>query len=130
MTNLAKCLHQHDGQGVMSLERRSHDEGGDGEIERQKDQTMVNQNLDLKEYVRNGTLFLARRTWEIWSHMLDVAGNYPGHSMYKASSWLCQACNLEVKEDQEHLTACEGYKDLRGDADLGNEGIWSNSSTA
>ena len=35
--------------------------------------------------------------------------------------WLCQACNLEVKEDQEHLTVCEGYKDLRGDADLGNE---------
>ena len=51
MTNLAKCLHKHDGQGGMSLERRSHDEGGDGEIERQKDQTMVNQNLDLKEYV-------------------------------------------------------------------------------
>ena len=34
---------------------------------------------------------------------------------------MCQACNLEVKEDQEHLTVCEGYKDLRGDADLGNE---------
>ena len=47
---------------------------------------------------------------------------YPGHSKYKASLWLCQACNLEVKEDQEHLTAFEGYKDLRGDADLGNEG--------
>ena len=54
--------------------------------------------------------------------MLDMAGNYPGYSKYKATSWLCQACNLEVKEDQEHLTACEGYKDLRGDADLGNEG--------
>ena len=36
-------------------------------------------------------------------------------------SWLCQACNLEVREDQEHLTVCEGYQDLRGDADLGNE---------
>ena len=50
-----------------------------------------------------------------------MAGNYPGHSNYKASSWLCQACNLEFKEDQEHLTVCEGYKDLRGDADLDNE---------
>ena len=94
------------------------------EMERMKDKkmrTMVSQNLDLKEYVKNGTLFSARRTWEIRSHMLDVAGNYPRHSKYKASSWLCQACNLEVREDQEHLTVCEGYQDLRGDADLGNE---------
>ena len=67
---------------------------------------MVNQNLDLKDYVRNGTLFSARMTWEIRSRMLDVAGNYPGHSKYKASSFLCQACNMEVKEDQEHLTVC------------------------
>ena len=71
--------------------------------------------------MKNGTLFSARSTWEIKSHMLDVAGNYPGHSEYKASSWLCQACNLEVKEDREHLTVCEGYQDLRRDADLGNE---------
>ena len=33
---------------------------------------------------------------------------------------MCHACNLEVKEDQEHLTLCEGYQDLRGDADLDN----------
>ena len=53
--------------------------------------------------------------------MLDVAGNYPGQRKYEGSKWRCQACNLEVKEDQEHLTVCEGYEDLRGDADLGNE---------
>ena len=37
------------------------------EMERMKDKkmrTVVNQNLDLKEYVKNGTLFSARRTWE------------------------------------------------------------------
>ena len=53
------------------------------EMERMKDKkmrTVVNQNLDLKEYVKNGTLFSARRTWEIRSHLLDVAGDYPGHS--------------------------------------------------
>ena len=55
------------------------------------------------------------------SHMLDVAGNYPGHNKYKDSMWRCQACDLEVKEDQEHLTKCEGYEDLRVDADLGHE---------
>ena len=26
-----------------------------------------------------------------------------------------------MKEDQEHLTICEGYQELREDADLGNE---------
>ena len=50
--------------------------------------------------------------------MLDVAGNYPGHNKYKASSWLCQACNLDVKEDQEHLTVCEGYQDLGNEEEL------------
>ena len=40
---------------------------------------------------------------------------------YKASMWRCQACDLEVKEDQEHLRVCEGYEDLHGDTDLGNE---------
>ena len=28
---------------------------------------------------------------------------------------------LGVKEDQEHLTQCEAYKDLRGDHDLENQ---------
>ena len=32
-----------------------------------------------------------------------------------------QASDLEVKDNQEHLMVCEGYEDLRGDADLGNE---------
>ena len=53
--------------------------------------------------------------------MLDVAGNYPGINKYKASGWMCQACNLEVREDQEHLTVCNGYEDLRHDADLNME---------
>ena len=33
-----------------------------------------------------------------------------------------KACNLEVREDQEHLTVTKGYQDLKGDADLVNEG--------
>ena len=28
---------------------------------------------------------------------------------------LCQACGGVVREDQEHLTQCEGYEDLRGE---------------
>ena len=53
--------------------------------------------------------------------MLDVAANYPGANKYKASGWMCKACNLKVKEDQEHLTVCRGYEDLRLDADLNRE---------
>ena len=44
--------------------------------------------------------------------MLDVAGNYPGHRKYEPSNWMCQACGGVVREDQEHLTRCEGYTDL------------------
>ena len=86
-----------------------------------KMRTMFYQNLDIKEYVKKGTLFSARKTWEVRSHMLDVAGNFPAHKKYESSNWMCQACGGVVREDQEHLTQCEGYKDLRGDADLENQ---------
>ena len=90
-------------------------------MKEKKMRTMVNQNLEMKEYVKKGTLYSARKTWEVRSHMLDVAGNYPGNNKYKASRLMCQACDLEVKEDQEHLTRCRGYEDLRGDANLNME---------
>ena len=48
----------------MPMERRSLDEGGDGKNDK-KMRTMVSQNLDLKEYVKNGTLFSARRTQQV-----------------------------------------------------------------
>ena len=34
---------------------------------------------------------------------------------------MIQLCGGVVREDQEHLTQCEAYKYLRGDADLENE---------
>ena len=64
-------------------------------MKEKKMRTMVNQNLEMKEYVKKGTLYSARKTWEVRSHMLD--------------------------QDQEHLTTCEGYKDLRDEADLNVE---------
>ena len=70
--------------------------------------TMVHQNLEMKGYVKEGTLYSARKTWEVRSHMLDVAGNYPNHSKYKKTSWMCQACDGAVREDQEHLKECVG----------------------
>ena len=98
------------------------------EMEKMKEKkmkTMYYEDLEMKEYVKSGTLYSARKAWEVRSHMLptllDLAGNYPGHRKYEHSNWMCQACNQEMKEDQEHLARCEGYEDLRGDADLMNE---------
>ena len=34
---------------------------------------------------------------------------------------MIQLCGGVVREDQEHLTQCEAYKYLRGDADLENQ---------
>ena len=90
-------------------------------MKEKKMRTKVYQNLELKDYVKKGTLFSTRKTWEVRSHMLDVAGNFPGHRKYEPSNWMCQACGGVVREDQEHLTQCEGYEDLRGDDDLGNQ---------
>ena len=51
-------------------------------------------------------------------YMLDMAGNYRNYGKYKHTSWKCQACNLDVIEDQEHLIVCDGYADLHQGADL------------
>ena len=50
--------------------------------------------------------------------MLRVADNYSHHSRYLAISWLCQACWLHVREDQDHLGSCAGYEDLRQGVDM------------
>ena len=37
------------------------------------------------------------------------------------SDWRCQACSLELREDQEHLLVCDGYEDLKENLDLRSE---------
>ena len=76
---------------------------------------MYNDTLEMKDYVNYGDLYTARTTWEIRSHMLRVAGNFT------ATGWRCQACQLEVGEDQEHLAFCDGYTDFRASKDLTEE---------
>ena len=91
------------------------------DMERMKDKkmkTLYHQNLDMKDYVKTGTLYSARKTWQVRSYMLDVAGNYRNHSKYKDTSWKCQACNLDVIEDKEHLLVCNGFADLHKGSDL------------
>ena len=85
------------------------------EMEKMKEKkmkTMIKSDCKLKDYVKTGTLYSVRKTWEARSYMLPVAGNYPGYTKYQGSGWLCQACSLQVREDQDHLALCPGYTDL------------------
>ena len=90
-------------------------------MEEKKDKkmrTMYYDKLELKDYVRTGDLYTARVTWDVRSHMLRVAGNYPGQLRYGASGWKRQACSLDVREDQEHLASCTSYANFRARRDL------------
>ena len=80
------------------------------------------EKLGQKEYVKCGTLYSVRSTWEVCSYMLDVAGNFSHHKMYESTGWKCQGCSLiQVKEEQDHLTGCDGYSDLAQDKDLDDD---------
>ena len=56
-------------------------------MKEKKMRTMFHHNLALKDHVKKGVLFSTRKTWEVRSHMLDVAGNFPGHRKYEPSNW-------------------------------------------
>ena len=53
--------------------------------------------------------------------MLRVAGNYPAHKKYEATGWRCRACPYMVREDQDHLSQCSGYADLRAGIDFDSD---------
>ena len=83
-----------------------------------KIRVICNERWGMKDYVKEGTLYSVRTTWEVRAFMLRVAGNYSHHTRYQATGWLCQGCRLQVREDQDHLAQCEGYEDLRLGKDL------------
>ena len=87
----------------------------------EKMKVILSDGWGMKEYVRTGHLHSVRSTWEVRAYMLRVAGNYSHHSRYLATGWLCQACRLQVREDQDHLTSCAGYEDLREGKDFGDD---------
>ena len=93
-------------------------EMGDEESGMKKMKTMRKSPVSLKEYMKKGTLYSVRKTWEVRSYMLRVAGNYPGHLRYLGTGWQCQACLEQVREDQDHLTSCSGYSDLLQGRDM------------
>jgi hypothetical protein len=103
-------------------EKDEHDMKKD--MERMKDKKMkimIKDNCDLKDYVKNGNIYSARKAWEARCFMLRVAGNYPNHKKYEATGWRCQACPYMVREDQDHLSRCSGYSDLRVGVDFSSD---------
>ena len=54
-------------------------EMGDEDTGMKKMKVIRKGDCSLKEYMKTGTLYSARKTWEVKSYMLQVAGNYPGH---------------------------------------------------
>ena len=86
-----------------------------------KIKVMKMEECRMKDYVKRGTLYSVRKMWEVRSYMLKVAGNYPGHRKYEVTGWQCQACNQEVREDQDHLAHCTGYSDLLEGKDISND---------
>ena len=82
-------------------------------IKNEKMRTMIKDGCELKEYVKHCTLYSARNMWEIRFFMLRVAGNFPSYKKYKSTGWRCQACPYMVREDQDLLTHCSGYAELR-----------------
>ena len=94
------------------------------EMERMREKKMkkmIKDDCELKEYVKNGNLYSARKAWESRSYILRVAGNFPTYKKYKATGWRCQACPYMVREDQDHLTHCSGYSDLKIGIEFDND---------
>ena len=90
-------------------------------VNMEKMKVIRSEKWGLKDYVATGTVYSVRSTWEVRAYMLRVAGNYSHHSRYLATGWLCQACQLQVREDQDHLASCDGYKDLREGMDMDDD---------
>ena len=84
----------------------------------EKMKVMRSEDWGMKEYVRTGHLYSVQSTWQVRAYMLRVADNYSHHFRYLAISWLCQACWLQVRKDQDHLGSCAGYEDLRQGVDM------------
>ena len=90
-------------------------------VNMQKMNKISAEDWGLKEYVKSGSLWSVRKTWEARSFMLHVAGNYSHNRKYEPTDWQCQACTLQVREDQDHLGRCQGYADLRQGLDLSTD---------
>ena len=86
--------------------------------EMEKMRVIRQEDWGVKDYVKNGSLWSVRKTWEARAYMLHVAGNYMHSRKYEATGWRCQACVSQVREDQDHLGLCQGYSDLRQGLDL------------
>ena len=79
---------------------------------------LKNEDCKEKDYLKLKSINRVRDIFATRTMMLKFAGNYLHDNRYMKSSWLCEACDLMVVEDQCHITRCKGYEDLKVDKDI------------
>ena len=83
---------------------------------------LENENLEVKEYVKNMKLRDARTYFRIRSNMLNVKMNRKNDIKYAHDLWKCDDCHS--MDSQAHIVWCPAYaalregKDLESDKDL------------
>ena len=66
-------------------------------------------------------MFSARKTWEVRSHMLDVAGNFPAHKKIRELKLDVPGMWGSGQGRPRAPDPVRRIRDLRGDADLENQ---------
>ena len=79
---------------------------------------LKNEDCKVKDYLKLKSLKRVRDIFATRTMMLKFAGDYLHDDRYRKSSWLCEACDLMVVEDQCHIARCKGYEDLKIDKDI------------
>ena len=77
-----------------------------------------NEDCKIKDYIKQKSINKVRDTFATRVMMLKFAGNYSHDERFRKSNWLCEACDLQITEDQVHITQCSGYTDLKVSRDI------------
>ena len=86
----------------------------------------IEEKYELKEYMKSLNLKRARMKFALESEMVQqIKFNYMSDKKYEKSNWACDFC-LEIKKKYNpdsitHAINCEGYQNLRKNANLENE---------
>ena len=86
----------------------------------------IEEKYELKQYMKSLNLKRARMKFALESEMVQqIKFNYMSDKKYEKSNWACDFC-LEIKKKYNpdsitHAINCEGYQNLRKNANLENE---------
>ena len=83
-----------------------------------KDGPMMDENFELRDYIKSMKLQDARVKFALRSKMYDVSFNYRNDPKNAAECWRCDSCMSGSIQTQSHILYCEAFSDLRKDKDL------------